>query len=93
MPGSPPISTTAPGTMPPPSTRSSSDRPVGMRAVSSSATWSSRCTPALAATSPAAAARPLALGVARPSTRLFQAPHSPHWPCHFGYSAPHSWQK
>ena len=34
MPGSPPISTTAPATRPPPSTRSNSSRPVGWRGVS-----------------------------------------------------------
>ncbi len=41
MPGSPPTSVTDPGTIPPPSTRSSSPIPVGMRAVSSSATSAS----------------------------------------------------
>ncbi|CFW44741.1 Uncharacterised protein [Bordetella pertussis] len=34
MPGSPPISTTAPATSPPPSTRSNSSSPVGWRGVS-----------------------------------------------------------
>jgi len=38
MPGSPPISTTAPSTMPPPSTRSSSSCPVGVRATSAAST-------------------------------------------------------
>ena len=44
MPGSPPISTTAPATRPPPSTRSNSSRPVGWRGVSR-ASISTGCAP------------------------------------------------
>ena len=39
MPGSPPISSAEPGTMPPPVTRSSSARPVGMRGDSCPCPW------------------------------------------------------
>ncbi len=49
MPGSPPISTTEPGTSPPPSTRSNSSLPVGQRGTSTAATWSSHCSPAAGA--------------------------------------------
>ena len=40
IPGSPPSNTAEPGTMPPPSTRSSSPLPLGMRSASAVSTWS-----------------------------------------------------
>ena len=100
MPGSPPTSTTAPGTRPPPSTRSNSPMPVLTRASSLWRTSASAVTagasglPAqllrrLAAATPAA---PLAAdaGSTTNSLKVFQAPHSPHCPCHLLWSAPHS---
>ncbi len=96
MPGSPPISTTAPSTRPPPSTRSNSPMPVDTRA------WS-RCSTSLSAVIFGASvlpAQPLrraaagALAAAALSSTIslseFHAPHSVHWPCHLLYSAPHS---
>ena len=44
-PGSPPISTTEPATSPPPSTRSSSDSPVGVRSAVAVSTSERSCTP------------------------------------------------
>src|SRR5690606_4857902 len=92
MPGSPPISTTDPSTRPPPSTRSSSPEAVEKRGTSSTLT-SARVL--ICTCSPAQPARPLgvaALASSRVSTRVFQAPHSPHCPAHFGKVAPHSVQ-
>src|SRR5450830_1549316 len=93
MPGSPPISTTEPSTRPPPSTRSSSPDAVEKRGISSTLT-SARVL--ICACCPAQPVRPLG-GAAPPlstivSVRVFQAPHSPHWPAHLGKVAPHSVQ-
>src|SRR5690606_21310314 len=91
MPGSPPISTTEPSTRPPPSTRSNSPEAVEKRGTSSTLT-SARVL--RLAWSPAQPARPE--GGAAPSmmvsTRVFQAPQSPHWPAHLGKVEPHSVQ-
>ncbi len=78
-PGSPPTSTSDPGTSPPPSTRSSSPSPVGMRAARSVGTSDSGRTSALIT----ACLRP---GAARTtsSTSVFHSPHSVHRPIHFG---------
>src|SRR5262245_53065052 len=95
MPGSPPSSTSEPGTTPPPSTRSNSSMPVDRRtpvAVSTSAY--SFAAPVLEN----CAYRLFPFGaaatdsVARSSTSEFQAPHSAQRPSHFGDCAPHSWQ-
>src|SRR5690606_11062701 len=89
---SPPISTTEPSTRPPPSTRSSSLEAVEKRGTSSTLT-SARVLSC--ARSPAQPLRPPAPHGAlstRVSTRVFQAPHSPHWPAHLGKVAPHSVQ-
>src|SRR5215510_15296514 len=94
MPGSPPSSTSEPGTTPPPRTRSNSSMPVDRR------------TPLAVSTSAYSFAAPvlencaylfaLAVGAAvdsaaRSSTSEFQAPHSAQRPSHLGDCAPHSW--
>ncbi len=89
MPGSPPSSTTAPGTSPPPSTRSSSARPVGIR--STLFAW----TPAsgtIAERAPETVSKRFAGGVATDSTSVFHVPQCGHWPCHLGDCPPHSVQ-
>src|SRR5690606_34451755 len=100
MPGSPPTSTSDPGTIPPPTTKSNSSRPVRQRALSSPATSARR----------RGAARPApslhAPGGRRPSCRprgrarvvgssasVFHAPQAGHCPCQRGVSFPHSVQK
>src|SRR5471032_2770356 len=93
IPWSPPISTTEPSTSPPPNMRSSSVELVENRGISSTLT-SARvlicaCWPVQPARPLGAAAAPLSSTV---STRVFQAPHSPHWPAHLGKVAPHSVQ-
>ena len=94
-PGSPPIRSSDPGTMPPPRTRSSSARPVRRRSVGPSA----RCREGNRLGPPARRAR--AARVARAvrwravttvSTRVFHAAHERHWPSQRGKSAPHAWQ-
>ncbi|MNH17498.1 hypothetical protein D3C79_771720 [compost metagenome] len=93
IPGSPPINTTEPSTRPPPNTLSNSALAVVKRGISSTLT-SARvlicaCCPAQPVRPLGAAAAPLSSTV---STRVFQAPHSPHCPAHFGKVAPHSVQ-
>src|SRR5690606_39828777 len=91
MPGSPPLRPTEPSPRPPPSTRSSSPEAVEKRGTSSTLT-SARVL--MLACSPAQPARPD--GAAAPSmmvsTKVFQAPQSPHWPAHLGKVEPHSVQ-
>jgi hypothetical protein len=65
MPGSPPISTTPPGTMPPPSTRSSSSWPVGVRITSLASISASVVTGALRASAWKRCRAPPAHGHAR----------------------------
>src|SRR5690606_17319601 len=95
IPGSPPISTTDPLTSPPPSTRSSSEEPLGWRGVSSVETSARVFT---CAASPAQwllrPALPPPTGVVSitVSTSVFQAWHSEHWPAHLLKVAPHSVQ-
>src|SRR5256885_6669477 len=92
MPGSPPTSTTDPGTMPPPSTKSNSASPVRQRSgrtVARLESWTG-------ATSPALAFQPSDLATDRPtasSTSVFHSPHASQRPAHFGWSAPHSVQR
>ena len=88
MPGSPATSTTAPGTMPPPSTRSNSGTPVG------------RATARRASTSPiGTAGRSTAVAAvvrtvtAPTSDTLPHAWHSPQRPTHFTACHPHSVQR
>src|SRR3989475_2700790 len=86
MPGSPPTSTTEPWTRPPPSTRSSSARPVVRRSASPAATATRGRT--------AAGARGLrARGSATGSSTIaFHAPQPGHWPSQPEAGRPHSWQ-
>ena len=89
IPGSPPISTTEPLTSPPPSTRSSSGSPVGTP-LSAAASTSERVRTRLREASPAYPAnRGLPPASASPSSRVFQAWHSGHWPAHLESRAPH----
>src|SRR5690606_35014641 len=85
MPGSPPISTTDPGTTPPPSTRSSSAMPVRLRLSREGSTSLSRRTAARAASSGVG-------GAGASGTRLFHAWHDGQRPSHRGDSYPHCWQ-
>ncbi|CCH70021.1 hypothetical protein BN10_480020 [Phycicoccus elongatus Lp2] len=85
MPGSPATSTTAPGTMPPPSTRSNSGTPVD-RATARRASTSPIGT-AGRSTAPAAVVRTL---TAPTSLIDPQAWHSPHRPIHLLVCHPHS---
>jgi hypothetical protein len=87
MPGSPPRSTTDPGTRPPPRARLSSARPVSMRGTCSAPTSASRRTGGAPA-----AGRPAGAAPGRASSSVFHAPQPGHWPCHFGVTAPHSAQ-
>ena len=91
MPGSPPINTTPPSTMPPPNTRSNSSWPVGVRAMS------------VAAMSPSVAtSAALASDVKRfftadgfwatDSIKVFHAPQAGHLPSHLELTPPQSLQ-
>src|SRR5207244_1900341 len=92
IPGSPPTSTTDPGTIPPPSTKSNSGRPVLHRATLLPATSESR-------TGGTLEGRPFprsSFPTFRPtssSTSVFHAPHASQRPPHFGCSAPQSVQR
>src|SRR6267378_4092107 len=90
IPGSPPTSTTEPGTMPPPSTKSNSARPVFQRA-------SADCFRSVRRIGGWPVGTPLtAEALNRPSassTRLFHAPQLSQRPPHLGWSAPHSVQR
>src|SRR5690625_4125942 len=83
-PGSPASSTTAPGTNPPPSTRSNSPTPVGMYVAASAGT----CPMGTAGMATAVAVVPAP--VCAVSTTLPQAWHSPHLPTHLVVVQPHS---
>ncbi len=92
-PGSPERRIAAPGTMPPPSTRSNSPMPVGQ----CSAGVVSMLVIGRAARSAeglsGAGARPPMPVVAADSTTVFHAWHSPHRPTHFVLAQPHSVQR
>ena len=94
IPGSPPTSVREPGTIPPPSTRSSSPIPVGIRS-SFPVEISVRCTGFL----PAALWLPSpwfpagVLAAVGSSTNVFHSLHAGHWPIHFADSYPQFWQK
>src|ERR1700744_5373708 len=89
MPGSPPISTTPPGTRPPPSTRSNSLTPVEKRGTSDASISARRCTGALLASDWKRCAEGDSATV---STSVFHALHAGHCPCHLGDCPPHSVQ-
>src|SRR6476659_749366 len=99
MPGSPPTSTTEPGTSPPPSTRSNSPMLVVSRDSSETVTSLS----AVIAGGSILPAQPLRRLCATPafsgsaasiaiSLSVFQRPQSVHCPCHLLCSEPHSAQ-
>ncbi len=86
MPGSPPMSTTEPGTIPPPSTRSNSPNPDGARFVLSGNIWFSgwgteRSVPGTA--------EGFDLTVLS-SASVFHCPQSGHLPIHLGVVCPHA---
>ncbi len=85
------MSTTPPSTMPPPSTRSSSSRPVGLRSTSLASISDNT---AICAVGASAAKRFLvpAAGSATDSTRVFQALQWGHLPSQRGLLPPHSLQ-
>src|SRR5262245_52512330 len=86
-PGSPPSRTSAPGTTPPPRTRSNSSMPVGMRATSvPEISWKGTGTE-----SHEPGPSPVAT-VIRSSTRAFHCWQDGHRPIHFGEVWPHCWQ-
>src|SRR5437773_1813913 len=92
MPGSPPTSTTDPGTIPPPSTKSSSRSPVGHRSTPGAPSSDSR--------TGGRSREAVRLLSDRPTVRLrgssasvFHAPHASQRPPHFGCSAPQSVQR
>src|SRR5690625_2147204 len=93
MPGSPPSSTTDPGTSPPPSTRSSSLSPDESLDAADSAGTSARLVTLVEAV-PVQLLRPAgpraAAGLDTFSSSVFQALQSMHWPAHLGELAPHS---
>src|SRR6185369_1476453 len=89
MPGSPPISTSVPGTMPPPRTRSNSVTPDGRRrsscgsiSVNATALTSRSLNPLL----------PRRDGCVFSSTNEFHSPHSGHLPSHLPERCPQLWQ-
>src|SRR5689334_13006793 len=93
MPGSPPTSTTDPGTMPPPRTKSNSRSPVCHRSTPGPPPRADRRTGGLPD-------RELSRLSARPpvrptasSTSVFHAPQESQRPAHFGCSAPQSVQR
>src|SRR5688572_2705911 len=90
MPGSPPISSAEPGTMPPPVTRSSSASPVGRRAIVS----------AVLTSDSSATTRPLEARVSpdpggavtsASSIIVFHSPQAAHLPAQRGAMAPQFW--
>src|SRR5690348_3379426 len=88
-PGSPPSRMSAPATTPPPSTRSNSAIPVGVRGTSAPAISSK----AIGAEShERGRSSPLLVVAARSSTSELQALHDGQRPIHFGEIYPHCWQ-
>src|SRR5262245_11067632 len=100
IPGSPPTSSSEPGTMPPPSTRSSSRMPVLARSVEESDTSASGTAPSRR-TAPTGTQRPRPAGfgaaplvlVAGASLAVFHSPHAGQCPNQRGCSLPQAVQK
>src|SRR2546421_5887307 len=93
MPGSPPISTSEPGTMPPPSTWLSSRMP--RRSRLACANWTSASGMGRAVGTAARRPAPPRLedsALTCSSTYVFQLPHSGQRPSHLVDWLPHSWQ-
>src|ERR1700694_4359935 len=94
IPGAPPIRTSEPGTIPPPSTLSSSPMPVLNRRSAAAAT-SASATGAAAATRappPPGPRRPAATGLSASSTNVFHSPQLGHCPAHRRASWPQAEQ-
>src|SRR5690348_3628152 len=92
IPGSPPTNTTDPGTIPPPSTKSNSRRPVCQRCTAVVDKLERRT----GRTSSGPRCHPRSPAAVRPrtsSTSEFHAPQASQRPPHFGCSAPHSLQR
>ena len=95
MPGSPPTSTSEPGTMPPPSTRSSSAMPLLKRSAADETTSDRATGPEAAPPAPSRTclpllpARPRAGATTASSTNESQAPQSGQWPSHLLSWRPH----
>src|SRR5256884_6740415 len=92
MPGSPPTSTTDPGTMPPPSTKSNSRRPVCQRVNVPPPTADRRTGGLPDGAACFLSARPPARPTAS-STSVFHVPQESQRPAHFRCSAPQSAQR
>src|SRR5215213_6168166 len=91
MPGSPPIRTSVPGTMPPPSTRSNSVTPEGMR-TSSCGSISVKGTAETSRSLKLLRPPARRVGCDFSSTREFHSPHSGHLPSHLPVECPQFWQ-
>ena len=87
IPGEPPSSTSDPGTIPPPSTRSSSPIPVDSRGTGDDVDLRERPRPSGPARR-GAAGRPAARRGAASSTSVFHSEHPGHWPCQRGVECP-----
>src|SRR5712692_4683390 len=92
MPGSPPTSTTDPGTIPPPRTKSNSASPVRHRSKPPPSTADRRTGGLPDGGGVLLPARPPVRPTAS-STKVFHSPHASQRPAHFGCSAPHSVQR
>src|SRR2546422_1098458 len=91
MPGSPPTNTTDPGTIPPPSTKSNSRRPVCHRSNPTVPTADSRTGGLPDGDGPRSGR--LSVRPTASSTSVFHAPHASQRPPHLGCSAPQSVQR
>ncbi len=92
MPGSPPMSTSEPGTMPPPSTVSSSAMPEDTRCTASSRTCDRGTGRAAAAERSRFSFFAAGAGSAISSTSVPNLPQAGQRPIHCGVCAPHSEQ-
>ena len=87
IPGSPPTNTREPGTIPPPSTWSSSDIPVEIRP-SESASMPFRVTGSRTSLALLRLLPPLVFGAAGSSANVFHSRQAGHWPDHIADSYP-----
>src|SRR6476661_9898011 len=93
MPGSPPSSTSDPGTSPPPRTRSSSAMPRLLRGRSASAMPASPAGSLVPAPATRASDRCVRVGSRTTvSTSVFQPLQARHWPSQRRNASPHDWQ-
>jgi hypothetical protein len=92
IPGDPPMSTSDPGTIPPPRTRSSSAMPVPIRATCSASTSRNGVGRTALADALPPGPPPRGAETLRSSTSVFHSPQPGQRPCHFGLSCPHEEQ-